>query len=60
MKFKTKRYEITKANAEDFNEDGVQYEIILEDGYSFSDGSGYATAADIEELKDLIAEIEKC
>lgn len=57
MKYNTKRYTITKVNPEEFNED-IHYEINLNDGYVFSDGSSLEFATDIEDLRSLIADIE--
>lgn len=56
MKFHTKRYDITKVNAEEFNE-GVEYEINLKEGYAFSDGSHLEYASDVDDLRDLISDI---
>ena len=37
MRFHTKRYDIKKLNPEEF--DTARYEVNLNDGYKFSDGS---------------------
>ncbi len=58
MKFHTKRSDIRKVGDEGWCR-GVQYEISLNDGYVFSDGSSLDYAEDIEELRALIADIEK-
>lgn len=42
----------------DFN-DGVKYEINLNDGYRFSDGSGLSYAESVKDLNDLLDEIER-
>ena len=57
MKFHTKRYDISKVSAADFERD-IKYEISLNDGYKFSDGSSLDFAESIEELQSLIADIE--
>lgn len=58
MKFHTKRYDIVKVNPEEFNE-GIKYEISLNDGYQFDDGSSLNYASDVNDLKDLISEIKE-
>ena len=58
MKFHTKRYDITKIDAGDDWNRNVHYEISLNDGYKFSDGSSLDYAEDYDELKSLIADIE--
>ena len=58
MKFHTKRYDIVKVDPEEFNE-GIQYEINLNDGYQFDDGSSLNYASDLDDLRSLIAEIKE-
>ena len=59
MKFHTKRYDITKiSSGDDWNRE-VNYEISLNDGYKFSDGSSLDYAENFEELKSLITDIEE-
>ena len=58
MRYHTKRYDITKAGGEDFVRD-VKYEISLNDGYKFSDGSSLDFAESVAELRELIKDIEK-
>ena len=58
MKFHTKRYDIVKVDPEEFNE-GIQYEISLNDGYQFDDGSSLNYASDIDDLRSLISEIKE-
>lgn len=57
MKFHTKRYDIRKVGDEGWDRN-IRYEISLNDGYVFSDGSSLDYAEDIDELKALIADIE--
>jgi hypothetical protein len=59
MKFHTKRYDIRKVSEADGFNEGIAYEISLEDGYKFSDGSGLNYATDFEDLLSLIADIEQ-
>lgn len=61
MKYNTKRYNITKVDPEEFNGLGAkQYEINLKAGYIFeSYGTHIEYAADIEDLRSLIADIKK-
>lgn len=56
MKFHTKRYDIVKVDPDEFNE-GILYEISLNDGYQFDDGSSLNYAEDIDDLRNLISEI---
>jgi hypothetical protein len=58
MKFNTKRYTIRNVEGQGFNE-GIKYEINLKDGYKFSDDSHLDYAENVEELRDLIADIEE-
>ena len=58
MKFNTSRYTITKVNPDEFNRE-IHYEINLKDGYVFSNGSHLEHAENVEELRELIADIEK-
>jgi hypothetical protein len=58
MKFHTKRYDIKRVDGQDFNE-GITYEVNLKDGYAFSDGSCLNYATDFEDLRALIADIER-
>ena len=58
MKFHTKRYDIIKVSPEEFAE-GITYEINLQDGYQFSDGTSLNYALDVDDLKSLIAEIKE-
>ena len=57
MKFHTKRYDIAKVSDDGWDRD-IHYEISLNDGYVFSDGSSLEYAENLEELKTLIADIE--
>lgn len=58
MKFHTKRYDIRKVGDEGWDRP-IKYEISLNDGYVFSDGSSLEYAEDLEELRGLIADIEE-
>ena len=58
MKFHTKRYDIRRVGDEGWDRD-INYELSLKDGYKFSDGSSLEYAEDIEELRELIADIEE-
>lgn len=58
MKFHTKRYDIRRVGDEGWDRD-INYEISLNDGYKFSDGSSLEYAESVEELRDLIADIEE-
>lgn len=58
MKFHTQRYDIKKVDNQDFNE-GISYEVNLNDGYVFSDGSSLNYASDYADLLTLIADIEE-
>ena len=58
MKFHTKRYDIKKVGDEGWDRD-ISYEISLNDGYKFIDGSSLEYAESVEELRELIAGIEK-
>lgn len=51
-------YEVRNVSGEDFNE-GIKYEISLDDGYAFSDGSSLSYAGSIADLNDLIDDIEE-
>lgn len=59
MKFHTAKYDITKVSEGDGFNEGIQYEVNLKEGYRFSDGSGLNYASDFEDLRRLIADIEK-
>ena len=51
-------YEVRNVSGEDFNE-GIKYEISLEDGFIFDDGSSLAYAESVADLNTLINEIEE-
>lgn len=58
MRFHTKKYDIRRiADDGEFNE-GIAYEISLNDGYCFYGGSHLEYAESIEELREIIADIE--
>lgn len=50
-------YEVRDVSGQDFNE-GIKYEINLEDGYIFDDGSSLAYARNVADLNVLIDSIE--
>lgn len=50
-------YEVRDVSGQDFNE-GIKYELSLEDGYKFSDGSSLAYARNVADLNELINDIE--
>lgn len=58
MKFDTSRYSIRKITKEDGFEEGISYEINLKDGYCFADSSCLNYSSDIDDLRQLIAEIK--
>lgn len=49
-------YEVINVSGQDFNE-GIKYEISLNDGYTFSDGSSLAYAESVADLNDLLDDI---
>lgn len=49
-------YEVRNVSGEDFNE-GIKYEISLEDGFMFSDGSSLEYAESVADLNVLIKDI---
>lgn len=52
-------YEVRDVSGQDFNE-GIKYEINLNDGYVFDDiGSGLEYAASVAELNRLLNDIVK-
>lgn len=57
MRFHTKRYDIKKLNPEEF--DTARYEVNLNDGYKFSDGSHLEYAENYEDLIAVIKDIEE-
>lgn len=51
-------YEVRNVSGEDFNE-GIKYELNLEDGYIFSDGSSLSYAESVADLNKLLEDIEE-
>lgn len=58
IKADSRVYEVCNVSGEAFNE-GIKYEINLEDGYVFSDGSSLAYAESVADLNVLMADIEE-
>lgn len=51
-------YEIRNVEGEDFNE-GIKYEISLQDGYAFDDGTHLEYVGSVAELNELFNEIHE-
>jgi hypothetical protein len=57
MKFNTEKYTIRKLDTEEFST--AKYEIDLNEGYVFSDGSHLEYAGSYKELLEVLADIEE-
>lgn len=51
-------YQINKCDSADWN-DGIRYEINLEDGYTFGNDSGVEYAASVADLNELVRNVGK-